>query len=603
MAIFLSFWLRFNLAQIPPEYFKGALTFTLIAIPCQAIVFWAVGLYRGFWRFASLPDLNRILKSVLFGFLIIVPSHFLVFRLTNIPRSVLLLYPLFLVIGLSGPRLLYRWQKDHTLLLNSKKGKRCAVVGAGKAGELLIRDLQTHADYAPVAIIDDDPQTYDRELHGVKIVGPTEELENIIPELMIETVLIAIPSADYNFIRKVNLICKDKGITCLTLPSLREIADQQVNTGQLRPISLEDLLGRDPVQLDTYAIGQCLQNKSVLITGGGGSIGSELCRQVSQYHPQKLIIFDHSEFNLYSIEQNLKIRFPDLSCEPILGDIKDEKRVEWLFKTFSPQIIFHAAAYKHVPMLEKNQMVAVANNVFGTIAMAEAAHRFGSERFILVSTDKAVNPTNIMGTTKRIAELFCQNMNYRSKTRYITTRFGNVLGSSGSVVPIFQEQIKRGGPITVTHPDISRYFMTIPEASGLILQAGAMGAGGEIFVLDMGNPVKIKHLAEQMIALSGLEPGKDIKIAYIGLRPGEKLHEELFHDLESLQKTDHPKLLLAESRKVDWAWLEEKLGTLHHATIERDLPTIVKFLKDIVPEYHQTPSLLNRNDSSAHSNS
>jgi FlaA1/EpsC-like NDP-sugar epimerase len=364
-----------------------------------------------------------------------------------------------------------------------------------------------------------------------------------------------------------------------------EIAEGGVSIEKLRPVTVEDLLGREVIEINYGAVAEYLARKVVLVTGGGGSIGSELCRQIALQKPDAIIIFESSEYNLYSIDQNLQREFPKLRIKPVLGDIKDENRVSWVFGQYLPNVVFHAAAYKHVPMLEFNPAEGVRNNVIGTTIVAEAADRFHVERFVLISTDKAVNPANTMGATKRAAELFCQNLDQRSETSFITTRFGNVLGSTGSVVPLFQRQIETGGPVTVTHPEITRYFMTIPESVSLILQAGSMGQGGEIFVLDMGEPVLIKDLAEQMIRLSGLEPGIDIEIDYIGLRPGEKLYEELLHESEGLQLTSHEKLLLAKSRTVKWEWLMEKLVCLQKAAASRNIEKLRKCLQDVVPEF------------------
>jgi FlaA1/EpsC-like NDP-sugar epimerase len=342
--------------------------------------------------------------------------------------------------------------------------------------------------------------------------------------------------------------------------------------------------------LDEEAITAYLSKKSVLVTGAGGSIGSELCRQIASERPSRFIIFDNGEFNLYSIDNELRSLYPDLNIITVLGDVKNKDRIDWVFRKFNPNVVFHAAAYKHVPMVEINPAEGVQNNVIGTRVVADAADKYNTERFVLISTDKAVNPANVMGATKRVAELYCQNLANRSNTRFITTRFGNVLGSTGSVVPLFEKQIRSGGPVTVTHRDITRYFMTIPEAVSLIMQAGIMGAGGEIYVLDMGEPVLISDLAKQMIRLSGLEPDRDIEIVYTGLRPGEKLYEEIFHKSENLKGTSHPKLLLASSRKFEWEWLINALNELHQASLTRDMNLIIGQLQAVVPEYLGLPS-------------
>ncbi|MCK9296046.1 MAG: polysaccharide biosynthesis protein [Desulfobulbaceae bacterium] len=586
VAVWAAFWFRFNLQAIPAFYIKGFYYLTVLALPVYGIFFWIFGLYRGIWRFASVPDLIRIIKAVIISSLIVTLAGLVLFQLKGVPRTVLLLAPLLLVIGLMAPRLCYRLYKDKKLQLRSKEGKRTLVVGAGQAGELLLRDLLNRQEYQPVALVDDDQKKHNREIHGVKVYGGLHEIGDIVRLLDIELVLLAIPSAKKTTVQRIVAACAQSEVDCKTLPSLDELTNGQVEADQLRPLTLEDLLGRDAIELDLQAIAGYLENKTVLVTGGGGSIGSELCRQIAELNPCRLIIFEHSEFNLYAIDHELRASFPDLKIISVLGDMKNYDRVDWVFRKFLPEVVFHAAAYKHVPMLELNPAEGVQNNVFGTKVVADAADRYQAGRFVLVSTDKAVNPANVMGTTKRIAEIYCQNLNLRSQTKFITTRFGNVLGSAGSVVPLFERQIKNGGPVTVTHREIKRYFMTIPESVSLILQAGSMGKGGEIFVLEMGEPVFIKDLAEQMIRLSGLVPHRDIKIEYIGLRPGEKLFEEIFHESEDLRGTTHPKLQLARARQCDWDWLATVLDELRRAATSRDVPELIRHLRAIVPEYN-----------------
>jgi FlaA1/EpsC-like NDP-sugar epimerase len=585
LAFVLAYWLRFNLGAIPPEYQQSLVTLILIALPVQGIFFWYSGLYRGLWRFASIPDLIRIFKVAGLGSLVIVAIVSIWTRLEGVPRSVLLLYPLLLVAGLSASRIAYRWYKDHRLDFSSQKGTRTLIVGAGRAGEMLVRDLLHRVEYRPLAFLDDNPAMHKREIHGIPVQGGTDRLSECVNALSVELVLLAMPSADKSLLQRLVLECNQIGVRCQTLPSVFEMAGRQVDVEKLRSVTVEDLLGREVVELDHEAIAEYLAGKVVLVTGGGGSIGSELCRQIAAQKPAKLVVFENGEFNLYTIEYELRHSFPDIVFAAILGDVKDQDRVDWLFKTYHPNVVYHAAAYKHVPMLEANPAEGVCNNIFGTKIIADAADRFGVGRFVLVSTDKAVNPVSVMGTTKRIAEIYCQNLNSRSQTQFVTTRFGNVLGSAGSVVPLFQKQIAKGGPVTVTHKDITRYFMTIPESVSLILQAGAMGRGGEIFVLDMGEPVLINDLAKQMIQLSGLKVEKDIKIIYTGLRPGEKLYEELLHESEELQKTSHEKLFLARSRDVDWSWLENQLGDLEHVAVSRDIDKMLIIMHDLVPEF------------------
>ncbi len=585
IALYLAFLLRFNLGPISDQYFIGFQKMLGIALPVQITMYWLFGLYRGLWRFASLPDLVRIVKAVFLGTLLTALVAVVFLKVALIPRSIFILYPILLALLLSGSRFLYRYSRDRHLYLKVKEGKRVFIFGAGRAGESLVRDIISSQKYQSVGFLDDDIKRHGREIRGVRVLGGLTDLEFLARRLSVGVVLLAIPSATRATINRIVNECARLGLKCKTLPSVVELTGQKIEVGHLRPVTVNDLLGREPVQLDKKAISRYLQGKNVLVTGGGGSIGAELCRQISQAQPNRLIIFEHGEYNLYSIEHELRGSFPDLNLVAVLGDVKIVNRVEWTFKTFSPDVVFHAAAYKHVPMLEKNPAEGVFNNVIGTKVIADAADKFGVQRFVMVSTDKAVNPANVMGATKRIAELYCQNLAKRSNTKFITTRFGNVLGSAGSVVPLFEKQIQAGGPVTVTHKDITRYFMTIPESVGLILQAGSMGKGSEIYVLEMGEPILIKDLAEQMIRLSGHAVGEDIQIEYTGLRPGEKLYEEIFHDSEGLMGTEHPKLQLSRSREVDWEWLTHELEELRISAQSRDIVQLIKHLRNIVPEF------------------
>ncbi len=584
-VLILSYWIRFNFESIPELHRPSLLWLILLAIPIQATLFWRFGLYKGLWRFASIPDLLRIVKAACMGTLVLIACGAVTIRLEGVPRSIFVLYPLFLISGLSLSRISYRWYKDRRLTIRTASGQRTIIVGAGRAGEMLVRDLQYREAYQPVALLDDNEKLHNREIHGVPVVGSIENLGEIARSLNGELILIAIPSANKILLRQIVDQCALVNIPCKILPSVSEIAEGQVNVEKLRHVTVEDLLGREVVDMDKRAIAAYLAGKVIVVTGAGGSIGSELCRQLSALQPERLIIFENSEFNLYTIDSELRGSFPELSIDSVLGDVKDIDRINWVFATFSPDVVFHAAAYKHVPMLEANPAEGVRNNVLGTKVVADAADRYKVKYFVFISTDKAVNPTNIMGATKRIAELYCQNFNKFSETRFITTRFGNVLGSAGSVVPLFQKQIDKGGPVTVTHPQITRYFMTIPEAVMLILQAGAMGEGGEIFVLDMGKPVLISDLAKQMIQLSGLVVGEDIDIIFTGLRPGEKLFEELLHDGETLQDTAHGKLFLASSRQVEWSLLKEQIEALRSAACSRDVEKMTSIIHEIVPEF------------------
>ncbi|AMK76473.1 MULTISPECIES: polysaccharide biosynthesis protein [Methylomonas] len=589
LAWFGAYWLRFNLQEIPDEFFYSAFLFLPWVMAIQVSLFWVFGLYRGVWRFSSLPDLIRIGKAVLTGIFFIASALFLYDRLQGVPRSVVPLYVLILFSLLSIPRLVYRFWKEQTFA--ERVGRRALIVGAGSAGDMLVRDLLANvdSDYVPVIFVDDNHGKYKREIRGIRVAGTVEQIPELIERWNIETVLIAVPSASDQQMRRIVEICENCSVDFQTLPSVKELLSSAVTTANLRSVSIEDILGRTPVKLDWPGIKNHLRDKVILVTGGGGSIGSELCKQLARAQPRKLIVFDQCEFNLYKINADLSRLFPELSHQAVLGDVADPVAVQQLIAGQQPEIVFHAAAYKHVPLLENQIREAVHNNLIGTKILAEAAIAAGVARFVLISTDKAVNPTNVMGATKRAAEILCQNLNQSGNTRFTTVRFGNVLDSAGSVVPLFREQIKAGGPITVTHPDITRYFMTIPEACQLIMQAETIGQGGEVFVLDMGEPVKITYLAEQMIRLSGKVPNKDIEIKIVGLRPGEKLYEELFHDQEQLLATSHAKLRLAKARLYDSVEWAKQIEDLQRVCRNYDNQQLLAGLKQLVPEFN-TPS-------------
>jgi FlaA1/EpsC-like NDP-sugar epimerase len=584
-SIYLAYWFRFNLQSIPVVYQLGMEQLILFAIPIHAFTFWLFGCYRGIWKFASLPDLWRILRAITIGALAVPVALFLYSRFEGIPRSVVVLYPIFLFIGVAGTRAAYRMLRTHRLSLDKVERQRALVVGAGRAGNLLVRDLLEHGPFTAVGIIDDKASIQGNDLYGVRVVGTVAELPKLIKSLDAHVVLIAMPSAPRAKMDEIVRVCAERKVICRTLPSLNELADGRVEVSRLRPVTVEDLLGRAPVKLDERAVGAYLTGNCVAVTGGGGSIGAELCRQVLVHNPSMLLVIDSSEFNLYTIESELRRKYPDKKIMALLADVRVHEAVENIFSQYKPHVVFHAAAYKHVPMVEENIVEGIRNNVFGTKVVADAAVKCGVSTFVQVSTDKTVNPTNVMGASKRIAEIYCQTLNNQVATHFITTRFGNVLGSAGSVVPLFERQIKEGGPVTVTHPEIERFFMTIPEASSLILQAGAMGKGGEIYVLDMGVPVKILELAENMIRLSGLEPGQDIKIEYIGLRPGEKMHEELFYAKEELMGTGHPKLMLANCMSCEWSVLQTEMQELQKAVERFDDKAVLRGIQRIVPEF------------------
>ncbi len=579
-----AYWVRFNLGVIPEFALNQALAYLPFVVVTQTVIFRVFGLYRGVWRFASIPDLIRIGKAVGAGVLVIGVGLFLFTRLDGVPRSVLPLYVVLLGLLLCSPRFLYRSWKDSRQY--ERVGSRALIIGAGMAGEMLVRDLlrELDSEFIPVGFVDDDIGKRRREIHGLRVHGTTEKIPRLVQRLNVNVVLIAVPSADDKQMRRFVEICESSNVSFLTLPSVKEVLSDRVTQRELRDVSIVDLLERDPVKLEWNNISARLGYRTVLVTGGGGSIGSELCLQLARLPVAMLVVFEKSEFNLYKIEAELSNNFPELIFAAVLGDVTDEAAIDHVLQKYKPDVIFHAAAYKHVPLLQSQVREAAKNNVVGTKRVAQAAIRCKVQEFVLISTDKAVNPTNIMGTCKRAAEILCQTLSGEGETKFITVRFGNVLDSAGSVVPLFREQIKQGGPVTVTDPEISRFFMTIPEACQLIMQAAAVGDGGEIFVLDMGEPVKIRYLAEQMIRLSGKRLHEDIDIKYIGLRPGEKMYEELFHQQERLAATGHSKLRLALSRSTDARKLREQLVKLEKACEVFDDDSIIAALAVLVPE-------------------
>ncbi|MBU6198829.1 MAG: polysaccharide biosynthesis protein [Xanthomonadaceae bacterium] len=579
-------WLRYSFESNPPSAWQMAPD-TVIALLVQGVVLWWTGLYKGLWRFASLPDLWNILRAAAIGALAIAVALFLYDRLESVPRSVLAIYPVVLSVLLGTPRLAYRYWKDSRFeLLARVPARRVLVLGAGRTGEALLRELAHDARYRPVGLLDDNPALRGARVHGVPVLGTLEHLPDLARESAADMLLIAIPSATTAQMRRIVELCEDAGVPFRTVPRLQDVVAGRIGFGQLKEVAIEDLLGRDPVQLDWAAMRGGFSGQRVLITGGGGSIGAELCRQVARLGVESLAILELSEYNLYRIEQELRREFPDLLIDAVLGDCGDAAVCERVFARVRPQVVLHAAAFKHVPLLQNQVREAFRNNVLGTQTVAQAADRHGVGCFVLISTDKAVNPTSVMGACKRAAEIFCQNFAAQSATRFVTVRFGNVLDSAGSVVPLFREQIRNGGPVTVTHPEMSRYFMTIPEACQLILQAGVLGKGGEIFALDMGEPVKIRYLAEQMIRLAGKVPERDVAIVYTGLRPGEKLFEELFHDHENYQATKHAKIFLAQPRSVSWELLNAQLRHAAHAVRDYDEDALRACLTSLLPDFN-----------------
>jgi FlaA1/EpsC-like NDP-sugar epimerase len=587
VAWLAAFWLRFELQLPPSEFTRVALTTLPAVLAVHALAFWTLGLYRGLWRYASLPDLQRILVAVAVAALAVPALFTLVVLETPVPRSVYLIMPVLLIGAMCGSRLLYRAWKERTLLgmVRHPQANPVLVLGAGSAASSLLRDLANSNQWRVVGLLDDDAGKRGSEIQGVKILGALTQVGEVTEHLGVTQAIIAMPGATHGQRKLAVELCTAAGLQVMTVPSYADLVSGKVSVSELRNVELDDLLGRDPVALDDAGLRGLIEGQCVLVTGAGGSIGAELCRQIARFSPGRLVLFEISEYALYTVEQEFRDRLPGVPIAAVIGDAKSTPRVQEVFARFRPQVVFHAAAYKHVPLMEgENAFQAVVNNVLSTVAVARAAQAAGAARFVLVSTDKAVNPTNVMGASKRLAEIACQRLQQTGGTQFVIVRFGNVLGSTGSVIPRFREQIARGGPLTVTHPEIQRYFMSIPEATQLVLQAALMGKGGEIYVLDMGEPVKIADLARQLIRLSGLSEN-DIRIVYTGLRPGEKLYEELLADAEHSLATPHPKLRVARVRAPQGdALLEEVLAWLA-AAVDPGAEAVRERLRGWVPEY------------------
>ena len=575
VAWLLAYWLRLNL-DVPAELRPGLWRALLVCVPIQAYLYIAFGLYRGLWRFASLPDLRRILIAVGIGAVVGPFALLMLGQSIGVPRSVFLLEPILLLLIMGGNRLAYRSWKEHRLFgATVKQGAPVLVIGTGDAAITLVRDLARSPDWRVVGLIDDNPKLAGRVLQNVHIVGGVPVLAEAARRHAASHAIIALPEATHQERRRIVNACQQAGLTVLTIPSFDDLMSGKVQISAIRQVELLDLLGRDPVVLDSDGLKTLLSGTTVMITGAGGSIGSELVRQITRFSPVRMILVENGEFALYNIEQELRRIAPLQTFSCVIGDVRNADRMREVLNAHKPSVVFHAAAYKHVPLMEtENAWEALCNNALGTATLGVECIAAGVAKFVLISTDKAVNPANVMGASKRLAELVCQSLgtpvsqaydgapDLPPKTRFVMVRFGNVLGSTGSVIPKFKEQIAAGGPVTVTHPDIVRYFMSIPEAAQLVLQAGLMGQGGEIFVLDMGEPVKIADLARDMIRLSGFSED-DIRIEYSGLRPGEKLYEELLADSETTLPTPHPKLRIAKPGETpDTAWRADLLNWL-----------------------------------------
>ncbi len=577
------YWLRFNLDLHQPQIADMWRTLVWV-LPLQAVIFLAFGLYRGLWRFASLPDLQRIVLAAALG-AVAIPLVLVMLQLTTVvPRSVLILYPPVVIFLMAGSRFTYRIWKEHRLYSPlAALGEPVLILGAGEAGARLAKELAHSRQWRIVGLLDDDPGMRGRLLRNISVLGPISELPQWTRRYGVRTVIIALPSAAHAVRRRVAELCAAAGVEALTVPSYDDLISGRSQLTTIRHVELDDLLGRDPVVLDSAGLSEWLGGRVAMVTGAGGSIGAELCNQIARFKPERIVLFDISEFALYNVQQALQDAYPQVALSTIVGDVKHVSHVEQVLARERPSIVFHAAAYKHVPLMEEtNAWQAVRNNAFGTWALARASVTAKVDKFVLVSTDKAVNPTNVMGASKRLAEIMCQSLQ-NGTTQFVIVRFGNVFGSAGSVIPRFREQILRGGPVTVTHPEITRYFMSLSEATQLLLQAGLMGRGGEVLVLDMGEPVRILDLARDMIRLSGADPDR-IRIVFTGLRPGEKLFEEPLASEEATLPTHHPKLRIAQARSADGATVRDLVTWLQR---DREVPDadVRAWLKSLIPEY------------------
>lgn len=586
----LAIYLRYNFQFEPRavEFMEAVFQYLPFNIVISLAVFWLCRLYQGIWKYASASDLVNILAACFISTVIQTVGMKLL-HLDSM-RSYPFLYFVILAAGISVFRFMYRilgyLQSRREGMQRSGK-QNTMIVGAGEAGYTLLKELQNSrfTRQNVRCLVDDDPGKRGKYLRGVLVAGNRHDICRLAEEYDIDEIMIAIPSATHAVVQEILDICSRTGCKLKVLPGLYQLVNGEVSISKLRNVEIEDLLGREPVDTQIDSIMDYVSGKTVLVTGGGGSIGSELCRQIARHEPKKLVIFDIYENNAYDIQQELKHDYPELDLAVLIGSVRNTHRINNIFETYRPDIVYHAAAHKHVPLMEDSPNEAIKNNVLGTWKTAQAADRYRTSRFVLISTDKAVNPTNIMGASKRLCEMVIQMMNNRSKTEFVAVRFGNVLGSNGSVIPLFKKQIEEGGPVTVTHPDIIRYFMTIPEAVSLVLQAGAQAKGGEIFVLDMGKPVKILDLALNLIRLSGYKPYEDIDIQFTGLRPGEKLYEELLMSEEGLQSTENELIHIGKPIEFDEELFCRQLQELDELS-RMDSPDIKKKVMEIVPTYH-----------------
>ncbi len=587
LASFLGLFIRFdmNIGRIPAEYAQAVFTYLPFYVAASILVFFLLRMYATMWSVAGIREAGHIVGAC--GLASLIQMAGMLMLEMKVPRSYFVLSFMALSAEEGLVRLSYRILTTiHLPGKQLKDGRRVLIAGAGTSGAVILKEMQTspYAEGYVVCFVDDDKNKVGKILNGVPIAGKREDIPGLVEKYKVDEIYIAMPSAPAKDRKEIIEICRETGCRVKILPGIYQLLNGEVSVGKLREVEIEDLLGREPVRVNMDEILDYVRGKVVLVTGGGGSIGSELCRQIAGHQPKQLIVFDVYENNAYDLQQELKEKFPGLNLVVLIGSVRNTHRVESVFEKYRPEIVYHAAAHKHVPLMEDSPNEAIKNNVFGTYKTAKAADKYGTKRFVLISTDKAVNPTNIMGASKRMCEMVVQMMNAKSKTDFVAVRFGNVLGSNGSVIPLFKKQIEQGGPVTVTHPEIIRYFMTIPEAVSLVLQAGAYAKGGEIFVLDMGEPVKILDLAKNLIRLSGYEPGEDIAITFTGLRPGEKLYEELLMDEEGLQDTPNKLIHIGKPIAFDMEEFCVQLDRLYEVA-NLDSEAIRGEVKKIVPTY------------------
>ena len=598
-ASIVALLIRFDLhiMTIPGQYLDEVWRTLPYMMVATFLIFWILRLYSSLWSYAGALEMMYVVSACILD-TISVAAIILIRNwgdMYPVPRSFYILYGLFLFLFVMGCRYSYRALRVFRNMRND--GVHCRnvlVIGAGDAGNQLIKEINNsqYVKKKVVGVIDDDRNKIGSYIHGAKVVGDRSDILEKVEELHVHEIIIAMPSATQKQIKGILDICKETGCTLQRLPGIYQLVNGEVSVSKLKDVDVNDLLGRDPVCVNLQSIMDYVSGKVIMVTGGGGSIGSELCRQIAAHKPKQLIIVDIYENTTYDVQNELKVRFPELNLVVLIASVRNTNRMNWIFEHYRPEIIYHAAAHKHVPLMEESPNEAIKNNVLGTWKIVQAADRYGVKKFVMISTDKAVNPTNIMGASKRICEMIIQTYNRRSKTDFVAVRFGNVLGSNGSVIPLFKKQIERGGPVTVTHPDIVRYFMTIPEAVSLVLQAGTYARGGEIFVLDMGEPVKILDLARNLILLSGHKPDEDIRIVFTGLRPGEKLYEEMLMDEEGLQDTENNLIHIGKPIELDEDKFMQQLEELKEYVVTEP-EDIREYVKKIVPTYH--PELAGEN--------